>query len=159
MAESSRYRPEIMTCIEWARQGKFGTIFYSESEYHHPGDNEYSYGDSFDCQSCHLERYDRGEEYKAVPTWSYGLPPMLYPTHCTGRIIPVIGERLVESSRWVGETTMRVSRRTTTRIPFGTPRPSSKPHMDTALGFQFGGTPRQDTVSEDLFMGTRCPTS
>lgn len=98
MAETSRYRPEIQTCVEWARQGKFGTIFYSESEYHHPGDIEYSYGDSFDCQSCHLERYyhDPESNRRAVPTWSYGIPPMLYPTHCTGMVVPVTGERLVE---------------------------------------------------------------
>src|SRR2546426_2688608 len=32
------------------------------------------------------------------PTWRYGFPPMHYPTHCTGMIIPVIGERLVERS-------------------------------------------------------------
>src|SRR6266852_2282547 len=37
MAETSYYRPEIITCREWSREGKFGTIFYSESEYHHEG--------------------------------------------------------------------------------------------------------------------------
>ncbi len=97
MAETSRFRPEILTCVEWARQGKFGTIFYSEAEYHHPGDIEYCYGDSFDCQSCHLERYEAGtfRREQAVPTWSC-IPPMLYPTHCTGLIVPVTGERFVE---------------------------------------------------------------
>ena len=37
MGETSYYRPEVITCREWAKQGKFGTIFYSESEYHHEG--------------------------------------------------------------------------------------------------------------------------
>ena len=37
MAETSYYRPEIITCREWNQQGKFGTIFYSEAEYHHEG--------------------------------------------------------------------------------------------------------------------------
>jgi len=30
------------------------------------------------------------------PTWRHGFPPMLYPTHCTGMVVPVTGERLVE---------------------------------------------------------------
>jgi predicted dehydrogenase len=78
MAETSYYRPEIMTCREWARQGQFGTIFYSESEYHHEG-------------LLTLMFDDRG-----LPTWRHGFPPMWYPTHCTGMVVPVTGERLVE---------------------------------------------------------------
>jgi predicted dehydrogenase len=78
MAETSYYRPEIITCREWAQQGKFGTIHYSESEYHHEG-------------LIPLMFDDRG-----LPTWRHGLPPMHYPTHCTGMIVPVTGERLVE---------------------------------------------------------------
>ena len=80
MAETSFYRPEVITAREWAEQGKFGTIFYTESEYHHDG-------------LISLMFDDRG-----FPTWRHGLPPMHYPTHCTGMIIPVIGERLVEVS-------------------------------------------------------------
>ena len=78
MAETSYYRPEIITCREWAQKGQFGTIFYSEAEYHHEG-------------LIPLMFDDRG-----FPTWRHGLPPMHYPTHCTGMIIPVTGERLVE---------------------------------------------------------------
>jgi predicted dehydrogenase len=78
MAETSYYRPEVMTCMEWARQGKFGTIFYTEAEYHHEG-------------LLPLFFDDRG-----FPTWRHGLPPMHYPTHCTGMVVPVTGERLVE---------------------------------------------------------------
>ncbi len=97
MAETSYFMPETLTCIDWARQGKFGTIFYSESEYHHPGSIEYSYGDGFDCQSCHLGSSEQSRKYdRGVPTWAHGYPPMLYPTHCTGMIVPVTGERLVE---------------------------------------------------------------
>jgi len=29
MAETSYYRPEIITCREWARAGRFGALFYS----------------------------------------------------------------------------------------------------------------------------------
>lgn len=78
MAETSYYRPEIITCREMAARGEFGTIFYSEAEYHHEGLIPLMYD-------------DRGH-----PTWRHGLPPMLYPTHCTGMIVPVTGERLTE---------------------------------------------------------------
>lgn len=78
MAETSYYRPEIITCRQWAQEGKFGTIFYSEAEYHHEG-------------LLALMFDERG-----LPTWRHGFPPMLYPTHCTGLIIPVIQERLTE---------------------------------------------------------------
>jgi len=102
MAETSRYRQEVLTCIDWGREGRFGEIFYSESEYHHTGLGPYAYGTSFDCQSCEcihsIDQVKKGEKLldKLVPTWSYAYPPMLYPTHCTGIIIPVTGERLTE---------------------------------------------------------------
>jgi predicted dehydrogenase len=78
MAETSFYRPQIIACREWAREGKFGTIFYSEAEYHHEG-------------QIPLMFDDRG-----LPTWRHGFPPMLYPTHSLGMIVPVTGERMVE---------------------------------------------------------------
>jgi predicted dehydrogenase len=78
MAETSYYRPETITCQEWARDGKFGTIFYSEAEYHHEGLLDLMYDD------------------RGLPTWRHGFPPMWYPTHCTGMIVPVTGERLTE---------------------------------------------------------------
>jgi len=78
MAETSYYRPQIITCREWAQEGRFGTIFYSEAEYHHEG-------------LLALMFDDRG-----LPTWRHGYPPMHYPTHATGIVVPVTGERLVE---------------------------------------------------------------
>lgn len=78
MAETSYYRSEVITCREWAREGRFGTIFYSEAEYHHEGLLELMFDE------------------RRLPTWRHGFPPMLYPTHCTGIVIPVTGERLVE---------------------------------------------------------------
>ena len=78
MAETSYYRPEIVTCREWSKAGKFGTIFYSEAEYYHEG-------------LIALMFDDRG-----LPTWRHGLPPMHYPTHSVGMVVPVTGERLVE---------------------------------------------------------------
>jgi predicted dehydrogenase len=84
MAETSFYYPEIITCREWARQGKFGTIFYTEAEYHHEGLIPLMYDEV------------------GLPTWRYGFPPLHYPTHSTGMVIPVTGERLVEvqASGW-----------------------------------------------------------
>jgi predicted dehydrogenase len=76
MAETSFYRPEIITCRQWAREGRFGTIFHSEAEYHHEGLIKLMF------------------EPDGRPTWRHGFPPMLYPTHSTGLVIPVIGERL-----------------------------------------------------------------
>jgi len=78
MAETSYYRPEMITCREWNKAGKFGTIMYSEAEYHHEG----LISIMFD---------ERG-----FPNWRHGLPPMLYPTHSVGMVVPVTGERLVE---------------------------------------------------------------
>jgi predicted dehydrogenase len=97
MAETSRFRADVMSCIEWAREGRFGTIFYSEAEYHHSGDNEFCYGESFECQTCQVEAYNAGRFRAAqgVETWSC-LPPMFYPTHATGLVLPVIGERFTE---------------------------------------------------------------
>jgi predicted dehydrogenase len=78
MAETSFYRREIITCRQWAAERKFGEIIYSESEYHHDG-----------LEPLWWDKDGR-------PTWRHGYPPMLYPTHCTGMIVPVTGERLVE---------------------------------------------------------------
>ena len=78
MAETSFFRPEIITCREWREQGKFGTIFYSEAEYHHEGLIPLMF------------------EQNGLPTWRHGFPPMHYPTHSTGMVIPVTGERLTE---------------------------------------------------------------
>ncbi len=77
MAETTYYRPQIITCRRWAKEGKFGEIFYSESEYHH--------------NNPRLKYDERG-----LPTWRHGLPPMWYITHQTSAIIPVSGERLSE---------------------------------------------------------------
>lgn len=78
MAETSYYRPEIITCREWSQEGRFGTIFYSEAEYHHEGLIPLMYDD------------------RGFPTWRHGLPPMHYPTHSVGMVVPVTGERLSE---------------------------------------------------------------
>jgi len=78
MAETSFYRREIITCRQWAEEKKFGEIIYSEAEYHHDG-----------LEPLWFDSSGRR-------TWRYAFPPMLYPTHCTGMIVPVTGERLAE---------------------------------------------------------------
>src|SRR6202050_480829 len=65
MAETSYYRPHVISCREWAKQGRFGTIFYSEAEYHHEG--------------LLAAMFDE----KGGRNWRYGFPPMHYVTHCT----------------------------------------------------------------------------
>jgi len=79
MAETSYYRREIISCRRWAKEKKFGEIIFSEAEYHH--DNPRN-----------LRKFDKN----GFPTWRHGLPPMHYPTHSTGMIVPVTGERLIE---------------------------------------------------------------
>jgi predicted dehydrogenase len=76
MAETSYYRPETTFARETRERGELGTIVYSEAEYHHEG-------------LLALMVDDRG-----LPTWRHGFPPMWYPTHSTGMVIPVTGERL-----------------------------------------------------------------
>jgi predicted dehydrogenase len=77
MAETSYYQQPTITARAMQREGQFGEIFYTESQYHHAG-----------LDSLFIENGQR--------TWRYGYPPMLYPTHCTAHLVGVTGERLVE---------------------------------------------------------------
>jgi predicted dehydrogenase len=79
MAETSYYQQPTISARRFHREGRFGTVYYTESEYHHAG----------------LEAlfFENGQ-----PTWRYGFPPMLYPTHCTAHLVSVTGERLSEVS-------------------------------------------------------------
>lgn len=79
MAETSYYHQSVISARQWFKEGKFGEIFYSEAEYHHPG-----------LDVLYVEDGKR--------TWRYGLPPMHYPTHCTSYLVGVTGERLTKVS-------------------------------------------------------------
>lgn len=79
MAETSYYHPAIISARQFLKEGKFGEIYYTEAEYHHAG-MEYA-----------LWKDEQGNH-----TWRWGLPPMLYPTHCTSFLVGLTGERLVE---------------------------------------------------------------
>ena len=85
MAETTYYRRHTMAARRLFRDGAFGELTYCEAEYYHPmleGSSE-----------RHHLFFRNGKR-----TWRYGLPPMLYPTHSTGFLVGVTGERLVKVS-------------------------------------------------------------
>ena len=75
MAETSVYRQNTISVKNFYKEGAFGEIFSAAAEYNHPG--------------LEVLFFENGEQ-----TWRHGLPPMLYPTHCTSFLIAVTGERL-----------------------------------------------------------------
>jgi predicted dehydrogenase len=75
MAETSYYHQTLISARKFLKEGRFGNIYYTEAEYHHPG-----------LESLFFEKGQR--------TWRHGLPPMNYPTHCTSLLIGLTGERL-----------------------------------------------------------------
>ena len=79
MAETSYYQQPTISARKFYQEGKFGKLYYVESEYLHPG-----------IEALYFEN--------GKPTWRHGSPPMLYPTHCTSHLISVSGERLTEVS-------------------------------------------------------------
>jgi predicted dehydrogenase len=79
MAETSYYQQATISARRFHREERFGTVYYTESEYHHAG-----------LEALFFENGQR--------TWRYGLPPMHYPTHCTAHLVSVTGERLTEVS-------------------------------------------------------------
>ena len=80
MAETSWYHQSVISARKWFAEGKFGQIFYTEAEYHHPGLEPLF----FDAAGNR--------------TWRYGFPPMHYPTHCTAYLLGVTGERMTQVS-------------------------------------------------------------
>src|SRR5690606_14418722 len=76
MAETSYYKPMVISARQQFQDGAFGNIFYTEAEYHHPG----------------LEALFVDADGKE--TWRRGLPPILSPTHSTAYIVGVTKERL-----------------------------------------------------------------
>lgn len=84
MAETSYYRPECILARQLWQDGKFGRFLYSEVEYYHN-------------LSVGAER-EALFFYQGKPTWRYGLPPMLYPTHSNCFHVGVTGERLTKVS-------------------------------------------------------------
>jgi predicted dehydrogenase len=79
MAETSYWQQPTISARRFYQEGRFGTLFYCESEYHHAG-----------LEALFFEQGRR--------TWRHGLAPMNYPTHCTAHLVGVTGERLTEVS-------------------------------------------------------------
>lgn len=77
MAETSYFQQKTITARKFQQEGKFGEIYYCESEYQHPG--------------LEVLYFENGKR-----TWRYGIAPMHYPTHCTAHLLSVTGERLTE---------------------------------------------------------------
>ncbi|MCC6698004.1 MAG: Gfo/Idh/MocA family oxidoreductase [Candidatus Hydrogenedentes bacterium] len=76
MAETGYYQQSTMSARKFFQEGKFGTVYYCEAEYQHPG-----------LEVLYMENGKR--------TWRYGMAPMHYPTHSSSQLIGVTGERLV----------------------------------------------------------------
>lgn len=83
MAETSYYRYHTIAVRDLFKAGRFGEMFYSEVEYYHP----------------HPAKYLEGMWYRdGQPTWRNCIPPLLYPTHSTGFLVGVTGERFTHVS-------------------------------------------------------------
>lgn len=77
MAETGYYQHHTISARDFYKKGAFGQVYYTESEYHHPG--------------LEVLYHENGQR-----TWRYGLAPMNYPTHCTVHLVGVTGERLTQ---------------------------------------------------------------
>jgi predicted dehydrogenase len=77
MAETSYFQQPTISARTFFKEGRFGNLFYTESEYHHAG-----------LESLFFEG--------GKTTWRHGFPPMHYPTHCTAHCVSVTGERLTD---------------------------------------------------------------
>jgi len=77
MAETSYYQQVTISARKFYREGKFGELYASESEYQHAG-----------LEALYLTDGRRN--------WRWGMAPMHYPTHCTAHLIAVTGERLTD---------------------------------------------------------------
>ncbi len=77
MAETSYYQQMTISARKFYEEGKFGDLYYCESEYQHAGVESLFW-------------------FNGQRTWRYGVAPMHYPTHCTAHLVGVTGRRLVE---------------------------------------------------------------
>jgi predicted dehydrogenase len=77
MAETSYYQQFTISARKFYQEGRFGNLYYCESEYQHDG-----------LEELYFENGKR--------TWRHGVAPMHYPTHCTAHLLSVTGERLLK---------------------------------------------------------------
>ena len=85
MAETSYYRQACIYARNLYEQKGFGELFYSELEYYH---------DRGDLQKILTDKSTRLYNPDGSHSWRWGLPPMLYPTHCLGLLVGVSRERV-----------------------------------------------------------------
>ena len=85
MAETSYYRQACIYARNLYDQKGFGELFYSELEYYH---------DRGDLQKILTDKSTRLYNPDGSHSWRWGLPPMLYPTHCLGLLVGVSRERV-----------------------------------------------------------------
>ena len=78
MAETGYYQQSTISARKFYEQGKFGSLYYCEAEYQHPG--------------LEVLYFWNGKR-----TWRHGVAPMHYPTHCTSQLIGVSRQRLTEA--------------------------------------------------------------
>lgn len=79
MAETSVWRQRMISVKQFYKEGAFGNFIGFAAQYNHPG--------------LEVLYFENGQK-----TWRHGLPPMLYPTHCTGFVVGLNKERLTEVS-------------------------------------------------------------
>lgn len=79
MAETSYFQQATISARKFWQEGRFGHLYYAESEYHHAG--------------LEVLFWENGQR-----TWRHGFPPMHYPTHCTAHLVGVTRERLTSVS-------------------------------------------------------------
>lgn len=89
MAESSYYRQACIFARNLFRAGGFGELFYSELEYYHQ---------LFNLATVLTDKGQLCYNPDGTRSWRWGLPPMLYPTHCTGFLVGVTKERITKVS-------------------------------------------------------------
>ncbi|MGA2501756.1 MAG: Gfo/Idh/MocA family oxidoreductase [Tepidisphaeraceae bacterium] len=77
MAETGYYQQSTQSARKFFKEGKFGSLYYCEAEYQHPG-----------LEALYVVDGKR--------TWRYGVAPMHYPTHTSSQLVSVTGERLTE---------------------------------------------------------------
>jgi predicted dehydrogenase len=85
MAETSYYRQPNIYARNLFNQRGFGELYYSELEYYH---------DRGDLDKLLTDKSTRFYEPDGSRLWRWGLPPMLYPTHCLGHLVGVTRERI-----------------------------------------------------------------
>lgn len=77
MAETSIWRQSMISAKKFYQEGAFGNLMSYSAQYNHPG-----------LETLYWE--------DGKKTWRHGLPPMLYPTHCTSFVVGLTQERLTE---------------------------------------------------------------